>query len=86
MIASVGDERLIVRVTVRLVGGLVHTAGFSQREFELPAGTTVATLLPMIPVDPARPVILARNGRAIRDDEVLEDGDRIMISPIFSGG
>jgi sulfur carrier protein ThiS len=75
-----------MKVTVKLAGGLVHTLGFSERELELPAGTTVAGLLEAIGIDPARPVIVGRNGWAIDPDEALQDGDRILISPVFSGG
>ncbi len=80
------EERPPVHVTVRLVGGLVHTVGFSRKDFELPAGTSVAALLASIPIETTRPLIIARNGWAIRDDEVIADGDSIMISPVFSGG
>ena len=80
------EDRPRLRVTVRLVGGLIHTVGFSHREFDLPEGTTVAALVAAIPIDTSRPTIIARNGWAVRDDEELLDGDRVMISPVFSGG
>jgi len=83
---SPGQDRPPVHITVRLVGGLVHTVGFSRKEIDLPAGTTVAGLLAAIPIDTARPTIVARNGWAVREDEEVCDGDRIMISPVFSGG
>jgi sulfur carrier protein ThiS len=73
-------------ITVKLVGGLVHTLGFSERVLELPAGTTVAGLLEAIGIDPARPLIVGRSGWAIETDDDLHDGDRILISPVFSGG
>ena len=31
-------------------------------------------------------MIIARNGWAVEPDEHLEPGDRILVSPIFSGG
>ena len=73
-------------VTVKLVGGLVHTLGFSERELELPPGTTVAQLLDAIGIDRSRPLIVGRNGWAIELVDEVGDGDRIMISPVFSGG
>jgi sulfur carrier protein ThiS len=75
-----------VKVTVKLAGGLVHTLGFSERELELPAGTTVAELLDAIAIDRTRPVIVGRNGWAIDLVEEVREGDRILISPVFSGG
>ena len=73
-------------VTVKLVGGLVHTLGFSERELELPPGTTVAQLLDAIGIDRSRPLIVGRNGWAIELVDEVGDGDRIMIYPVFSGG
>jgi sulfur carrier protein ThiS len=75
-----------MRVTIKLVGGLVHTVGFSERVVDLPVGTTVAGLLDTIGIDPARPLIVGRNGWAIETDDKVHDGDRILISPVFSGG
>ena len=75
-----------MKVTVKLVGGLVHTLGFSERELELPLGTTVAGLLDAIAIDRARPLIVGRSGWAIDLVEELRDGDRILVSPVFSGG
>jgi sulfur carrier protein ThiS len=75
-----------MNVTVKLVGGLVHTLGFSERELELPPGTTVAQLLDAIGIDRSRPLIVGRNGWAIDLVDEVGDGDRIMISPVFSGG
>ena len=75
-----------MKVTVKLVGGLVHTLGFSEREIETPPGTTVGELLDAIGVDRTRPVIVGRNGWAIDLVEEVLEGDRILISPVFSGG
>jgi sulfur carrier protein ThiS len=75
-----------MRVTIKLVGGLVHTVGFSEREVDLPVGTTVAGLLDAIGIDPARPLIVGRSGWAIETDDEVDEGDRILISPVFSGG
>ena len=75
-----------MKVTVKLAGGLVQTAGFSERELELPPGTTVAELLDAIAIDRTRPLVVARNGWAIDLVEELCEGDRILVSPVFSGG
>ena len=75
-----------MKVTLKLVGGLVHTLGFSEREIETPPGTTVGELLDAIGVDRTRPVIVGRNGWAIDLVEEVLEGDRILVSPVFSGG
>jgi sulfur carrier protein ThiS len=75
-----------MQVTVKLAGGFVHTVGFSRKELEVAPGTTVADILATIAIDRTRPMIIARNGRAVAADEEVQAGDRILISPVFSGG
>ena len=77
---------MTIRVTVRLAGGLVQTLGFSKREIELDPHATVAELLEAIGTEPARGVIVARNGWAVDGAETLDDGDRVLVAPVFSGG
>jgi sulfur carrier protein ThiS len=75
-----------MNVTVKLVGGLVQVLGFSERELELPPGATVAELLDAIGADRLRPIIVGRNGWAIDAADEVREGDRILVSPVFSGG
>ena len=75
-----------MKVTVKLVGGLVHTVGFSQKELDVEPGTTVDDILASIAIDRTRPMIVARNGHGAQPDEEVLEGDRILVSPIFSGG
>jgi sulfur carrier protein ThiS len=75
-----------MKVTVKLTGGLAHTLGFSEREVELQPGSSVGNLLDAVGIDRARPVIVGRNGWAIDLVDLLADGDRILLSPVFSGG
>jgi sulfur carrier protein ThiS len=75
-----------MKVTLKLAGGFVHTVGFSHRELDVEPGTTVADILASIPIDPARPMIIARNGHGVSPEEEVLEGDRILVSPIFSGG
>lgn len=74
-----------MKVLVKLIGGLVHTVGFTEEEVHLPPGTSVGTLLAGLGID-GRSVVTTRNGRGIALDEGVEEGDRILISPPFSGG
>ena len=75
-----------MKVTLKLVGGFIYTVGFSQKELELEPGTTVADILTLIAIDRRMPMVLARNGVGVREDEVVEEGDRVMVAPVFSGG
>ena len=75
-----------MKVTLKLSGGFVHTVGFSRKELDVEPGTTIADILATIAIDRARPMLIARNGWVVSPDERLEDGDRILVSPVFSGG
>jgi sulfur carrier protein ThiS len=75
-----------VKVTVKLIGPLIYTVGFSEKELTLAGPTTAGELLSRVDVGKHRPTILTRNGRAVGPLDVLEDGDRLVISPIYSGG
>ena len=75
-----------MKVTLKLAGGFVHTVGFSQKELDVEPGTTVGDILASIAIDRARPMVIARNGHGARPDEEVEAGDRILVSPVFSGG
>jgi molybdopterin converting factor small subunit len=75
-----------MKVTVKLIGPFVQAFGFSEKELDVPAGTTADGLVALASIDKARPKIVTRNGRAVAPDEALADGDRVVISPIYSGG
>jgi sulfur carrier protein ThiS len=75
-----------MRVAVRLAGPLVDWLGFRERELEIPPRATGADLLGTLGIDRNWSGIVGRNGWAIDANEALADGDRILLSPIFSGG
>jgi molybdopterin converting factor small subunit len=75
-----------MRVQVKMIGPLMYEAGFSEKELEVPDRTTVSFLLSLIQIKKERPKIITRNGRAVAPEEELQDGDRIAVSPIYSGG
>jgi sulfur carrier protein ThiS len=75
-----------MKITVKLAGGFVHTVGFSQKELDVEPGTTIADILDAIAIDRGRPMIIARNGHGVGTDEEVASGDRILVSPVFSGG
>lgn len=75
-----------IKVTIKLIGPLINQAGFSEKTVDVPEGATVESLLAALPLDPNRPKIITRNGQAVASGAELKDGDRIAISPIYSGG
>jgi sulfur carrier protein ThiS len=75
-----------MKIIVKLVGGLVHRVGFGEQQLDLPADTTAGALLAALGIDRPGSVITTRNGYGIAPDEAIVEGDRILISPPFSGG
>jgi molybdopterin converting factor small subunit len=75
-----------MKVTVKLIGPFVQKLGFSEKEIDVPSATTVEELIPLVEGDKTRPKIVTRNGRAVAPGEEIRDGDRIVVSPIYSGG
>jgi molybdopterin converting factor small subunit len=75
-----------MKIKIKLIGPLIYEAGFSEKDIEAPAGTTAGAILHLLAIPEQRPKIVTRNGNAVALDEVLADGDRIAVSPIYSGG
>ena len=75
-----------MKITVKLIGPLIYDAGFSEKLIELPGPVTAGELVPLVKIDKKRPVIITRNGKAVAAGDWLEDGDRVVISHIYSGG
>jgi sulfur carrier protein ThiS len=75
-----------MKITVKLIGPLIYDAGFSEKQMELPGPVTAGELVPLMKIDRKRPVIVTRNGSAVALADTLEDGDRVVISHIYSGG
>ncbi len=75
-----------MKITVKLIGPFIQLFGFSEKDLDVPAGTTADDLIGLVSVDRSRPKIVTRNGRAVVPDEALAEGDRIVISPLYSGG
>jgi sulfur carrier protein ThiS len=75
-----------VKIDVRLIGSFADAAGFSEKEFDVPAGTTIVGLLTLLTIDRSRPMIVTRGGRAIAEGDAVAPGDRIAVAPVFSGG
>ncbi|MGD0483413.1 MAG: MoaD/ThiS family protein [Gemmatimonadales bacterium] len=74
-----------MKVTVKVIGPLAYAAGFSEKDLTFPGPATAGELLSRVNVA-NRPIIVTRNGRAVSPHDALDEGDRIVISPIYSGG
>ena len=75
-----------MKITVKLIGPFIQVFGFSEKALDVPEGTTADGLIALVSIDKSRPKIITRNGRAVVPDEALAEGDRVVISPIYSGG
>lgn len=75
-----------MKVTVKLIGPLIYEGGFSEKTLTLSRPMTAAELSAYVKIDRKRPTIITRNGRAVAPGDTLEDGDRVVISHIYSGG
>ena len=75
-----------MKITVKLIGPFVNLQGFSEKAIEVPPSSTIEEVLALAGIDKARPKIVTRNGRAVAAGETVEDGDRVVVSPIYSGG
>ena len=75
-----------VKIQVKIIGPPMYAAGFSEKEFDVPPGTSIEALIASIGLPAERPRIVTRNGSAVLPAEPLAEGDKIAVSPIYSGG
>ncbi len=75
-----------MKVTAKLIGPLIYAAGFSEKVLEVPDALTAEKFVALIGIGPDRPRIVTRNGKAVGPSEALAEGDRIVVSPLYSGG
>jgi sulfur carrier protein ThiS len=75
-----------MKVQVKVIGPLIYKTGFSEKDFDLDPSTTVKDLVEMIGIPAERPRIVTRNGKAVLPEDRIENGDKIAVSPIYSGG
>ncbi|MGA2083487.1 MAG: hypothetical protein ABSH53_23200 [Holophaga sp.] len=75
-----------MKITVQLTGPLAQKLGFSSRELDLPEGTLAGELPALLGASPSPPRIFTRDGQGLAPREPLRNGDKVVISPIYSGG
>jgi sulfur carrier protein ThiS len=74
-----------VKVRVRLIGAFIPRFGFSEKELDLPSPCTAADLAARLGMEGVERV-MSKHGRGVAPADLLEEGDRVVISQIFSGG
>lgn len=81
-----------MEIELRLFAGLRETAGFGEKQIELPAAATVGDLLVQLAEEyPAleladRSIYVAVNQQYAAPDVVLQEGDTVALFPPVSGG
>ena len=75
-----------MKVTLKVIGPLIYVAGFSEQQVEVPETITADGLLELVGIAGDRPRIVTRNGKAIGPAGTFADGDRVVVSPLYSGG
>jgi molybdopterin synthase sulfur carrier subunit len=77
-----------MRVQVRLFAGLRERLGVSERELDVPAGTRVAQLWPLLVPGQSLPenVLAARNMEYVDPGKRVQEGDEIAFFPPVTGG
>jgi molybdopterin synthase catalytic subunit len=76
-----------MRVQVRLFAGLRERAGWSERSFEIGAGTRVTDVWALLDLGDEPPGLLyAVNHEYAGEDRLLESGDEVALIPPVSGG
>jgi molybdopterin synthase catalytic subunit len=74
-------------ITVRLFAALRETAGWSQRELELPEGAVVADVWPALDLGAEPPgLAYARNREYAERAAAVQAGDEVAVIPPVSGG
>ena len=75
-----------MKIKLKIFGHFIYQSGFREKEVTIPHSFTVAELLLFINLKKQSPMIITRNGKKIDADDKIEDGDRIVVAPFFSGG
>lgn len=75
-----------MRITVKLIGHLISKVGFSEKEVEVSSGSTVSQLLEILRIPSNSSMIVTVGGQGVSLESFLKEGDRVVISPLYSGG
>jgi molybdopterin converting factor small subunit len=79
-----------MKIEIQLFASLAQympgQAGNAPRIMEVAEGTTVGEVLKTLKVPAGLAKLLFRNGVHTREEEVLQDGDRLAVFPPIAGG
>ncbi len=77
-----------MKITVVFIGSLINKMRFSEKDYILPDNSTLKTIIEKLGLEDYKKnrKLILRNGKPIKEDDLLNDGDRIVISHIYSGG
>ena len=75
-----------MKITVKIIGPFIVSAGFSERDIDLADGATAESVVALINLKNPKPMIMTRNGQTLRPQDALRDDDRVVIAPVYSGG
>lgn len=75
-----------MKVKVKLIGPLISRMGFSEKDLEIPEESNLKSLLQKLEIPDDLPLILTVEGKGVSREHPLREGDRVVISHIYSGG
>jgi sulfur carrier protein ThiS len=76
----------MVKIKLKIISYLIYHSGFSEKDLELLQSITIKELLSKINLKKQFPMLVIRDGKKMNPTDKIEDGDRIVIAPFFSGG
>ena len=77
---------VVMRIAVRLLGGLRHRAPASPQEIEVHEGATVAQVIDLLGLRLGEVWLVKRGDQLLDLDESLRDGDELLLIPPVGGG
>lgn len=73
-------------ITVSVFAGLRSELGFSTITISLQCGSTISSVLDLLEIHSARPLIIVVNGQIVSKHMRLKSGDSLSVFPLIGGG
>lgn len=74
-----------MKVRIRLIGCFIPRYGFGEKELEVPSPCTAGDLQALLGMQGVENLMTVQ-GRGLKPEDPLAEGDRVVVAPIFSGG